>query len=244
MDKVLSIIVCILITSCASQVRVPSARFSTSETVGAQRLSLEGNYQGGYQINPVESYKTTNASTDTASLESSSLSTFLLAFGAIPRLDGEFELNPFGQWMFYLKGQLFGEPETGAGAGNFSVAVRVGGGMHFNPEEVETQSGEVRKYSVGSTATDVELLFGYRVLGTVLLYAGAYSFDYEVSAQSLSGPSLDATVEGYQTGFHLGVGYITEQFKAKLNAAKVKNSLSGRDGKDGVHFGLSMGTVF
>lgn len=221
------LVLLILLGGCSSNVKIPAARFSTSETQGIAGGTFEMGGRGAFKLSPSPDLTTTPVD-KSGGVESSAAFSFYNALGFLNWLDFELEAGLHQPLLGALKLQFLGEPESSAGAGNFSVASRLGYAFYVAGRKEPghtTAEGSDREYTVDMGGPLFELLLGYRLIDALLIYGGWYRQDYSYALDFNTGIKDVIKHRGKQTGIHLGAAYRLEPLVFKLNATKTEHEL-------------------
>lgn len=235
------IVLTINLFSCGTVVKFPTNRFSTSESKGAGRGSLDLSFNGAYKVKVAEDYAATPI-VHQGKITKSNTFTNDIAVGLNDLLDFEISMGKSIPLMLATKIQLLGDPEVSAKGGNFSLALRLGYGFFTVSDEIKDKQ---RKVSASATNLTVEGLIGYRIIDPLLIYAGYYIDSYNARATISKDHTDKVKGSGKQKGFHLGVAYRYQFLQIKLNIAKVQNTYNtGPLTEEDLFFGLSLGLVY
>ncbi len=225
------------------------ARFTTPETSGFGITKLETGVVKTIRLQPSPDLRDQNI-IDEPVIGSSYASFLKPAFGLSDSLDFELYFGIQQAIQGAIKFQLFGDPAISAGAGNFSLAVRIGYSFYVSGEEIN--AGEVygepridRELIIESGYGTYELISGYRVTESLLIFIGLFKDDGRYNLKFKEGLRTAIAHEFVTFGQNFGVQLIKGNLLTTLNGAVGSFEVTNKNKKENFFdFGLSFGLLF
>ncbi|MCF8060568.1 MAG: hypothetical protein K9K67_14800 [Bacteriovoracaceae bacterium] len=237
------------LASCGSVVKIPLARFSTPETSGIGVTKLEAGIVKALRLQPSPDLRAETVSSEPI-LGSSLAGILKPSFGLADSVDFELQMGSQQAIEAGIKIQLFGAPAVSAGAGNFSLAVRLGYSIYVSGEEIN--AGEVyseprldRKMTVESGTVVYELITGYRFTAGLLTFVGVFKDDGRYNLKFKEGVRTIIIHEYKTFGQSFGVQLKKGLLLTTLNAAVGDIEITNKNKKESFfNLGLSFGILF
>lgn len=229
--------------SCSMDFKYPATRLSGPEVMGANGKGIDITGTSAHKADNVVDLKATPVKLGNKTTQTEALN-FIGAIGISDRMDIECQLGKDTPFMLGGKFRILGEPKSKAGDGDYSLAARIAYGFIVSGKTVKAYDGEERKFTISSTASDYELVAGYRLTGELLIFAGYFYSSYGVGGEFSTGPDTVLNTEGNQHGYHLGVGFSTsKRIQFKIDCSRVRNNYEGHLKKD-YHFGGALSVAY
>ena len=168
----------VIFSGCSTNFKYPTNRFSTPENRQGGNISTEVIWTGAWKTRLTDDLSVEVLRPYTSNTEPSSTIEWLSTFAFFDLFNLEIDYIHDGPMMFMGKLQFLGDPAP-AGAGNFSMAARMGWGHAIAGEEVpkediHTGVKQQKVYTKTGTWMNYELLLGIRLWNPFLLYAGGF----------------------------------------------------------------------
>ena len=237
------------LTNCAISTNMPTNRFDSPEAVGKLgnvRVS-PGAYQASHDLILTDDY---TLSAPNANHPQIKRSDYLYTISAGIGLTKKLELGLKSPWgspsRFQLKYQIFGVPKHQASKGDFSMAITSAIGFSENSDDSKDLVGQRYKYEMDLSVFDGSFLMGYRLIDSILMYAGPfytrYLFDgtWEEVGQRTKDFSGHANNYGANVGFQFDLSSV---FSLKTEGGWAK-SVSGSTAYDAYHGGVQVELYF
>ncbi len=216
--------------------------------VGTARLDLSGSEAVRLQPSPNLGERA-NDLQDDPQLSSSAAVNVKNSLGFSDFMDIEVSWGHEQAAMLALKFQFIGAPTKSAGAGNFSLGMRVGYGLIVSGGSLESDeiigNESRRSYILESGHGLVDLMVGYRVLGSLLVYGGYFLDDGRYNLKFKTGVRNTFINEISNKGFSFGTQWQANNLLVNLSLAKGEFTIEGKNERiSAIDGALSLGFLY
>lgn len=210
---------------------MPMARLTTPETSGIGVTRVDTGVVNTVRLQPSPDLREQNISQEPVIGDSLAMF-FKPAFGLGESVDVDMYFGPSQALLTGFKFQLWGSPASSAGAGNFSVAVRLAYNLYVGAEEIN--AGEVfgeprldRSLVIDSGYNTIELVTGYRFGAGLLVFAGIFRDDgrYNLKFQEGVRDTIVHEIKtfGQSFGLQFQSGALLAMFHGAVGSFEVEN---------------------
>jgi hypothetical protein len=237
------------LNSCGAVQKYSFARFSTPETNGFGLTKVQTGASQVVRLQPSPDLREERVSSE-AQIDKSAATFFRPSFGLTDSFDIELNVAPQQAFESAVKWQLFGAPTSSAGAGNFSLAVRVGYSLYVTGEEIgggESFSNPPvqRNMVINSGYTTYEAIAGYRPMANLLLFGGLFKDGGRYNLKFTEGVRDTIIHEVEASGHSFGVQWKAGNLLITFNSAIGDFEVTNRNRiEEFLHFGLALGLLF
>jgi len=235
-----------ILLGCANNVHFPGPEFSGSEPTGMGKLKAGLGAGQGYRSQVTDSIGG-QPFVENPDIEDATVAMLSGSVGIMPFLDAEFAFGPQIPAYLGLKIAPVGDSLGSAKQGNFSVGIRVGGGVYaFAKTVLSDDETEERGYILSGFYTSVEALAGFRPLGLWNIYVGYGLKTIGTSLEFTKGAegkfNMDGRIRSLILGnqFSSGTTIITVVIVKQNALVKQKPD----EDLDGIKAGLEFGLIF
>ncbi len=236
-------------TSCGAVQKYSFARFSTPETNGIGLTKVQTGAGQMVRLQPSPDLRDDAVSSE-PQIDKSITTFFRPSFGLSDSFDIELNIGPSQAFETAVKWQLFGAPTSSAGAGNFSLALRLGYSLYVAAEEIgggESFSSPPiqRNLVIESGHTSYEAIIGYRLMANLLLFGGVFRDSGRYNLKFKEGVR-DTIVHEIDTfGQSFGAQWKAGNLLITFNSAMGDFDITNRNRSESFnHFALALGLLF
>jgi len=234
MSLVRLIIGLILLSSCATKIRVPLNRMMAPETVGGEmnpefELSMQQQLDGKVDISQTEPYPVT--------YEPQSAMGYFMGLSLFESLDFTWQHTASAPSMFGFKWQFIGTSLSQTPAGH---SMALAGSFGGNEHEIDGNP----KVEFTASATDFSLIHGYWFSSFWQIYESVSFASYRYDGELSGSTSGDFVESGKLMTAALGTSLYAKPYRLKGEVAYTQADWSA-SGKDSyLSFALGLGFVF